>query len=332
MDELLRQLNLEGEETSLSLSTIEKEKSGMECCVVSLEAYDLEENAFVDLPTVFSTPILPVSPANIQRQEDIAGWPHLHDICLPQVDAQVGLLIGNDNARALKPIEIKQSRERASSVKELDCEIMPTERALGVRWSLESDTFGFKVKFKDKPPKRRGMLSIKFVAWILRFKANLHKASCRAFEVPVTQKGRQPIQPISKVEMRDAERSIIKCVQKEHFKEEIQSLEVPKNHEENTGSGPRPSSVKKSSRVFSLDPVLMDGVLRFEGRLRRASLPQDAKHHVILLKIIRDKLDSTTLSLHIWSLRKRIRSVPIARQVLGYSWKFSVAEAPGEVL
>ena len=107
---------------------------------------------------------------------------------------------------------------------------------------------------------------------------------------------------------------------------------MPKNHEQNTGSGPRSSSVKKSSRVFSLDPVLMDGVLRVEGRLRRALLPQDAKHHVILLKIIRDKLDSTTLSLHIWSLRKRIRSVPIARQVLGYSWKFSGAEAPGEVL
>ena len=50
--------------------------------------------------------------------------------------------------------------ERASSVKELYCEDMPTERALGVRWNLESDTFGFKVKLKDKPPKRRGMLSI----------------------------------------------------------------------------------------------------------------------------------------------------------------------------
>ena len=37
---------------------------------------------------------------------------------------------------------------------------MPTERALGVRWNLESDTFGFKVKLKDKPPTRRGMLSI----------------------------------------------------------------------------------------------------------------------------------------------------------------------------
>ena len=37
--------------------------------------------------------------------------------------------------------------ERASSVKELDCEDMPTEQALGARWNLESDTFGFKVKF-----------------------------------------------------------------------------------------------------------------------------------------------------------------------------------------
>ena len=50
--------------------------------------------------------------------------------------------------------------ERASSVKELDCEDMPTEQALGVRWNLESVTFGFKVKFKDKPPTRRGILSI----------------------------------------------------------------------------------------------------------------------------------------------------------------------------
>ena len=38
--------------------------------------------------------------------------------------------------------------ERASSVKKLDCEDMPTERALGVRWNLESDTFGFKVKLR----------------------------------------------------------------------------------------------------------------------------------------------------------------------------------------
>ncbi|PFX15931.1 hypothetical protein AWC38_SpisGene19831 [Stylophora pistillata] len=109
-EELLRQLNQEGEETSLSLSTIEKENSGMECYFVSLEAYGLEENAFFDLPIVFSTPILSVSPEDNPRQEDIVRWPHLHGICLPQVDAQVGLLLGNDNAKALEPIEIRQSR------------------------------------------------------------------------------------------------------------------------------------------------------------------------------------------------------------------------------
>ena len=109
-EELLKQLNLEGEEMSLSLSTIEKENSRLECRVVSLEACDLEENAFVDFPTVFSTPILPDSLDDIPRQDDIVRWPHLNGICLPQVDAQVGFLIGNDNARALEPIEIRQSR------------------------------------------------------------------------------------------------------------------------------------------------------------------------------------------------------------------------------
>ena len=32
-------------------------------------------------------------------------WPYLHGICLRQVDAQVGLLIGNGNARALEPLK-----------------------------------------------------------------------------------------------------------------------------------------------------------------------------------------------------------------------------------
>ena len=113
----------------------------------------------------------------------------------------------------------------------------------------------------------------KFVAWILRFKTNLHKACCQAFREPVKQKGSQPIQPISTIEMRDAEQSIIKCVQEGHFKEEIESLKLTKNHED-TSSGPRPSFVKKSSSVLSLDPVLIDGVLRVGGRLCRTSLPQ----------------------------------------------------------
>lgn len=49
--------------------------------------------------------------------------------------------------------------ERAKSVKVLDFEDMPVEWALGVKWDLESDAFGFRGKVKDKPPTCRGMLS-----------------------------------------------------------------------------------------------------------------------------------------------------------------------------
>ena len=34
------------------------------------------------------------------------------------------------------------------------------ERALGVHWCVESDTFGFRILVKDKPLTRRGILSI----------------------------------------------------------------------------------------------------------------------------------------------------------------------------
>ena len=50
--------------------------------------------------------------------------------------------------------------ERAKSVKDLQLGVMPSQRALGVKWNLESDTFGFKVKVKGKPPTRRGILSL----------------------------------------------------------------------------------------------------------------------------------------------------------------------------
>ena len=34
------------------------------------------------------------------------------------------------------------------------------ERALGVQWHVTSDTFGFRIATKDKPPTRRGILSV----------------------------------------------------------------------------------------------------------------------------------------------------------------------------
>ncbi|KAK0135647.1 hypothetical protein N1851_028510 [Merluccius polli] len=49
--------------------------------------------------------------------------------------------------------------ERAKEVKDLDQDILPVERALGVRWCAQSDTFGFSITFPDRPLTRRGILS-----------------------------------------------------------------------------------------------------------------------------------------------------------------------------
>ena len=52
--------------------------------------------------------------------------------------------------------------ERAPSVKDLnfDQNAVLTERALGVQWNVNADTFGFKISHREKPATRRGILSI----------------------------------------------------------------------------------------------------------------------------------------------------------------------------
>lgn len=43
-------------------------------------------------------------------------------------------------------------------------------------------------------------------------------------------------------------------------------------------------SVKRSSHLFKLDPILQDGVLRVGGRLSKSAMPEYAKHPAIIPK------------------------------------------------
>ena len=59
-----------------------------------------------------------------------------------------------------KVVESVPEPDRAASVRDLDFDHTLTERALGAQWHVTSDTFGFKIATKDKPPTRRGILSL----------------------------------------------------------------------------------------------------------------------------------------------------------------------------
>ncbi|XP_071477081.1 uncharacterized protein [Diadema antillarum] len=77
--------------------------------------------------------------------------------------------------------------DRAKAVKELNLlhDDLPIERALGLQWCIESDTFGFRVTFADKPCTRRGLLSTVMSLY-----------DPLGLIAPVTLKGKQIIQDL----------------------------------------------------------------------------------------------------------------------------------------
>lgn len=71
---------------------------------------------------------------------------------------------------------------------------------------------------------------------------------------------------------------IIRAVQRESSSEGLESeRRIPGRY--------KPEPVKKSSKLYRLDPVVDDsGVLRVGGRLRRAALELEEKHLVLIPK------------------------------------------------
>ena len=90
---------------------MERESSTRKCGLVQLEVFDLEEENFIELPLVFSTPKLPVASESVPRQEDVDRWPHLKGVTLVEITADVGLLIGHDVPKALEPKEVRVRME-----------------------------------------------------------------------------------------------------------------------------------------------------------------------------------------------------------------------------
>ncbi|XP_068671120.1 uncharacterized protein [Montipora foliosa] len=106
-------------------------------------------------------------------------------------------------------------------------------------------------------------LLVKVVAWLFRYRNNLLKAS----------KGDKPrngsFMLITVEEIQRAEGEILKHVQRQSFPEETAN---PKKQ------------VKKSSRLYKLDPIFVNGLLRMGGRLCNSTLSSESKNQIILPK------------------------------------------------
>jgi len=82
-----------------------------------------------------------------------------------------------------------------------------------------------------------------------------------------------PRNPLTVVELREAEISWVKDIQRQHFAQWILGL-----------SGDKGMIVGKTS-INKLNPFLVDGLLRVGGRLEKAPLGFETKHPIIFPKL-----------------------------------------------
>ena len=108
----------------------------------------------------------------------------------------------------------------------------------------------------------------KAIAWMARFKKYLLSRSSKA-------QRHVPRGPLTVPEVVDAEKDIVKVVQNEAFRKEIDALNgtAPEN---------RKQCLPRASPVRDLNPFMTDGILRVGGRLENASVSFEVKHPVIL--------------------------------------------------
>ena len=71
----------------------------------------LDSNHIIELPDVYTQKEMPVTKEDIPRQEYIDQWPYLKDVRLPQIDAGIRLIIGNNVPKAVEPWQVVNSQE-----------------------------------------------------------------------------------------------------------------------------------------------------------------------------------------------------------------------------
>ncbi|KAL0164586.1 hypothetical protein M9458_040339, partial [Cirrhinus mrigala] len=109
-EELAKKLNIRGRKTELLLRTISQEQKVNSYELTDLEVCGLEEQDYIQLPTVYTQPDIPAKKANIPQKKDLEKWSYLSRVHLPTFESEVGLLIGVNAYKAMEPWEIINSQ------------------------------------------------------------------------------------------------------------------------------------------------------------------------------------------------------------------------------
>lgn len=106
---LMHKLGLTGKKAHILLRTMGQEKVVSSHIVSGLEVAGVQGDNFCELPKTYTQERMPVHRGNIPREKDLQGWAHLKSVHLPEIDAEVELLIGTNVPKCLEPMEVIHS-------------------------------------------------------------------------------------------------------------------------------------------------------------------------------------------------------------------------------
>ena len=131
--------------------------------------------------------------------------------------------------------------------------------------------------------------AMKVIALCLRLKSRFQRREFKKLEKPGTRSSaevKKSVHRFTVPELQDAEKTIIKCLQYEHFQTELQilcDLNVTDEVTNRSQARERNQRLRKTSSLYKLDQFMaQDGLIRVGGRIRRADVPGDVKHLVII--------------------------------------------------
>ena len=109
-DSTLAKLPVKGEEVHLQLSTMAGKTTLKSLRVTGLSVQGLRSTDRIQLPPTYSRSEIPAERDLIPRRDMLRRWEHLEDVAedLPPYlpDAEIGLLLGTNRPRAVRPKEI----------------------------------------------------------------------------------------------------------------------------------------------------------------------------------------------------------------------------------
>ncbi|XP_015749621.1 PREDICTED: uncharacterized protein LOC107329445 [Acropora digitifera] len=131
--------------------------------------------------------------------------------------------------------------------------------------------------------------AMKVIALCLQLKSKLLAREVKEPGKPVAKSNDKEEKPVPKLtlpELQQAEKTIIKCLQYENFREELEVLRHINATSAETSrdqSKEKRQVLRKASSLYKLGPFLdQDGLIRVGGRIRRANVSVDRKHPVII--------------------------------------------------